>query len=104
MTSPIRVMSLFLLRVMVLSLLSMVMVSADDAGDSHLVVLGVDLDLSGDIGDLPDAVDGGQVLVSAAEGVLEVSSDDNQILGVSNSPSCSSRSCRPWLRYPWTGK
>ena len=78
MMSPIKGMSLFLLRVTALSLLSMVMVSAVTSGDGHLIVLSVDLDLSGGIGDLPDAVDGGQVLVSAAEGVLEVDSDGNQ--------------------------
>ncbi len=46
-TPAIRAMSLFLLRVMALSLLSMVMVSAETVWDSHLVVLGVDLDIDG---------------------------------------------------------
>ena len=72
--------------------------------DGHLIVLGVGLNLSGYIGNLPGAVDSGQVLVRAAEGVLEVNSDGNELSLIAYSwvlvvVGLSARS-----GYPWTGK
>jgi len=55
-----------------------------DGGDSHHIVLSIGLDLNRRVRDLPNTVNCGQVLVSVAKCVLEVSSDDNEVFGVSN--------------------